>query len=262
MLEKADFEKHLGVALRSDLINAAAAKIYARGHDSLTMLVELRKTAKMFGDLVRRAGSLSLPKIRDTWLEARYGWRPLIYDMISLSETIQNLESKRTRFTERVGTSINKTEDNEHVFTSVNLDWTYRYIDKIQISSRGVVSADIQPPNFQFNPAITGWELIKFSFIIDWFINVGSWLETLSFLVYEEKSVGAYGCKIDITRSGVLIVDRYNPSRYENLTLTFESDVSGSLVKRIPGSVNTNFPSIGANLSIPKLLDLVAIFTR
>jgi hypothetical protein len=30
------------------------------------------------------------------------------------------------------------------------------------------------------NPALVGWELVPFSFVVDWFTPIGSWLESLT----------------------------------------------------------------------------------
>lgn len=240
-------------------VNIAAAKIYGRGHDTLTMLAELHKVARMFRNAV---GTLSnLLKGRDiaqAWLEYRYGWRLLYFDIVDIQKALSQIDGEMKRFKERVGYSI----DSQLTRTSVPYDWatqhgSYDVVDEYDVSVRGAVVADINPPEFRFNPLTTSWELVRFSFIVDWFLDIGSWLEALSFLTIASDYVAAGGVKVTFRRK----IENHQcvpDSPYLSVTGDWTSDVSGEYVVRTPASVG-KFPQPLINLDAFKVMDLLAL---
>jgi hypothetical protein len=126
---------------------------------------------------------------------------------------------------------------------------------EIDVSVRGTVAADIKPPTFSFNPLVTAWELLPFSFILDWFIGIGQWLASMSFLTFAEKWAAAGGFKVTIDRTIETTIDfapDYSGERY------LFSLARSELVTRTPTSVSLT-PQIRVNLDEFKYLDLVSL---
>lgn len=127
-----------------------------------------------------------------------------------------------------------------------------------EISLRGSVTADINPPRFQLNPVITGWELIRFSFIIDWFVQVGTWLEAMSFLVFSTNYTASYGYKVtrevNCTMTDV-VFNATSSGSHEGYALS-----TGELTWRIPSTVS-HLPTIRVNVNTPKMIDLWALLS-
>lgn len=246
------------------MVQAAAARVYSQGHDSLTFLIELRKTAALFNGLVDRLKSLlQLSKAAENWLEFRYGWRILWYDIVELSDIINRMDKKRKRFSDRVGQSQTHVTSGTLSYDDGGIRATLPWSSEFNTSIRGSITADISPPDFQFNPVLTGWEVIKFSFIIDWFIGVGTWLEALSFLVYQTDYVAAGGSLVTarktITTSGVT-PEFYNATLGSNGAIDFGGpwELNVTLTTRTPMSVPLH-PYANINLDVYKVVDLVAI---
>lgn len=240
-------------------VQAAAAKLYSSGWDTLTFTAELTKTIVMFRGFISRITQLALSgKLESLWLEGRYGWRTLWYDMKDIDKAIQNLDEGRKRFRDKVGTTISGSSTRvDSIITSYGtLTLNTAYTDKIGI--RGTVVADIEPPRFQFNPITTAWELMRLSFVVDWVINVGQFLEGLSFLALAREYTAAGG--LSITR-------KY--SQTSSLALTAgcfgnwntSSEGEGTLVRRVPSSVST-IPLPKLRLDGFKVLDLIALLIQ
>lgn len=119
-----------------------------------------------------------LRTLADNWLEYSFGWKPLIEDIYSavnhFQTPIQTLRPKGRVKNDRA---------------------TYRLTGTIasglytEVTSRGILFAkqgcevSIDNPNLYLanklgliNPATVVWELIPFSFVVDWFVNVGDFL--------------------------------------------------------------------------------------
>lgn len=191
------------------------------------------------------------------WLEARYGWRILLYDLEEIEETIVKLNvNMRKRYSERVGESFLSQDVAEWTFvgSSGTQYWSRR--TDWEVSQRGSIVADIEPSLTRFNPLLTSWELITFSFIIDWVINVGQWLTALSFLTFSTKHVAATGFLISGKRTTTL--DRMEWSEGYSGTHNCSATHNARLTIRSPASVPLS-PLPKVRLNTFKVMDLVAI---
>jgi hypothetical protein len=243
----------------SSYVQDAAAAIYSGGWDALTFVAELRKTIVMFTSALSSLKRLlTLGNPASTWLEYRYGWRILYYDIVDIAKAIDNLEAERTRFSQRAGITHRKTEVIERPQWDGYSGFTMKIVIDDEISLRGSVTADINPPRFQVNPAITAWELIKFSFIIDWFVQIGTWLEAMSFLIFSTNYTASYGYKVTRLVTATMTDVHFGATSsgsHQGYALS-----SAELVWRIPSTVS-HFPTIRVNVDTPKMIDLWALLS-
>lgn len=242
-------------------VQAAAAKIYSSGWDALTFMAELRQTVAMFRNFVSNfAKNASSGKLENIWLEGRYGWRTLMYDVEDINKMLTNIDSKRSRFKESVGTTVKEVITTPTIWGLaeggvVNLTRT----DNIYIGVRGTVVADITPPDLAFNPITTAWELKTLSFVVDWLWNVGQFLEAMSFLTFSSEHYAAGGHQIDVIRQ--YTVDSVTPHTNWSFTCSGRADFFRSWTIRTPTQVSTN-PLLQLRLDSLKVLDLVALATQ
>jgi hypothetical protein len=192
------------------------------------------------------------------WLSYRYGWRTLIYDLQDLNKAIIGLDSGRKRYSERAGTTYSQVATN--AWDEAKSHGTRHHIvdDKIEFRLSGSVVADITVPQFQFNPLQTGWEIIPFSFVVDWFIGIGKCLSAWSFLSLETSYAASYGIQVTLDRT-------YNRS------ITFGGDYSGEdyqtgesktvACRRVPCRI-PYLPQHRLNLNPFKILDMIGLIIQ
>lgn len=195
-------------------VQKAAAKIYtAGGHDTLTFLGELSKTKQMLTKTAKQMFTLATTRkvsyglrkdflnVPGKWLEARYGWRPLVYDLQDLNKAVETISKPRkNRHKASSGTTWSDTFTRSWDGEMSSSYWTKTVTDTVTVGIRGSVVADIKPPVFRLNPFVTGWELVPYSFVVDWVIDVGSYIEAMAFLTIAQKYYAAGGLKITINR--------------------------------------------------------------
>jgi hypothetical protein len=252
------------------LSQQACAAIYTQySHDTLTFLSELHKVIAMFKGLQHKAAylmgnpKLTAKDLTGLWVEARYGWRPLVYDIMSFQDALTSLEDKRTRYKKRIGYTENVNDYSIVVGGPSLCGMGNTYASQVEgtISYRGNAIADIEPPSFQFNLAITAWELTPLSFIVDWVLNVGQWLEGLSFLLLQNGYVASAGFKLNVVKTMTVIDTR--PITYADAVGVYDTEGVSYLNQtvRVPARV-TPFPQFTPNLDVPKIIDLWAIFAK
>jgi hypothetical protein len=115
------------------------------------------------------------------WLEYQYGWRPLVTDIYRTAELILNYASKegvqkvRTRGSDQVSKSESqpypakgRTVTTSSARCEIISYWDLRETDTITAS------------NFtSLNPVNIAWELVPYSFVVDWFYDVGGYLHSM-----------------------------------------------------------------------------------
>jgi hypothetical protein len=221
-------------------------------------MAELRQTVSMFRNFAKNLyKNASSGKLENIWLEGRYGWRTLLYDIEDINKMLQNVDTQRKRFKESVGTSI---REQEIVTVGVSLGGAgsceMTQTDEYYIGLRGTVVADITPPDFAFNPITTAWELKTLSFVTDWLINVGQYLEAMSFLTFSSAYYAAGGHEVIIYR--MVEVASVTPATGWSLSVTGQAESVRSLTVRSPTQVSTN-PLLQLRLDAYKVTDLVAL---
>jgi hypothetical protein len=119
----------------------------------------------------------------DLWLEYSYGWKPLLSDIYGSAELLANTYHLAKPI------SVSATKQIETVLTSAPSQ--YEKV-KTTITDRSRVVLQFQEPtewtNFMSktgigNPALLAWELLPYSFVVDWMIPVGTYLGNLDALV-------------------------------------------------------------------------------
>lgn len=247
-------------------IQRAAARIATgQSFDALTFAGEAGKTAKMVYGVANKLhqvrSALRDPRdMANLWLEGRYGWRPLYKDMSDLQQAVRSLEEKRTRFSNRAGTSyssssnVNVTSDEGELYLTKSIATT------AEISVRGSVTADIEPPAFQFDPLVTAWELIPYSFVVDWLVHVGTALDSLRFQRLATNYAASGGWKITVRRSASWEVSSwkagYTGTLYQRSPANY-----GVLTSRSPSGVSS-IPRVSLNVNALKGIDSLALVVQ
>jgi hypothetical protein len=107
------------------------------------------------------------------------------------------------------------------------------------------------------NPFVTFWELTRFSFVIDWFIDIGSWISAITPRVgFEGKGVSV-SATMSITEDDVVNVTGIGPWTYVMQPGGMHRKINRYV--RYDYSSGFPLPSIQVNLNRFKVLDLVAL---
>lgn len=151
-------------------------------------LAEYRQTASMFSDAASTIGSawrdwrklkrgkITTCDIASAELTASFGVAPLLGDVFDSVNALQN-RFLRPIYKRFVSTASEKG--------SINESGTFHYIGSWSTSERAIVHVQLQPNDYPFtlgNPLEVAWEVVPFSFVVDWMIPVGDYLSSLDAL--------------------------------------------------------------------------------
>lgn len=137
----------------------------------------------------RRGGKLAKSKsLAENWLELQYGWKPLLNDVYGTMKSLSSLQEKGDRVQR---TKASGTKKREVVTKIPSWSKSTEFVGEQIIRSRTTckitiywkiddhLKAFLAQTGFT-NPVNLAWEIIPFSFLFDWFLPIGPYLETLS----------------------------------------------------------------------------------
>lgn len=268
------------------LANIALTKLYAKIDaapiQSIVSIAEFHKTvaslrAAFIGVLrairgihrIRRLllrGAITSAKAANMYLEVRYGLRPIYYDVISAVEALNSYgKVKRKRYC-AMAADTKTDQENFSVYYANNYEATGRCTLNASLT---VLAGAIVDGKLSTNGLIdvagldeipgSLWELVPFSFIVDWFVNVGDF-------------IAAYTPKPDVDIKGTWVTVRDRRTRtaqcytYRDL-YDFQScgsvGINGTYVEntttRYANPEKPQLPQFNIRLNWLKILDLLAI---
>jgi hypothetical protein len=260
IIDGSDFSEYMVDA--EAYVQQAAAGIYSQGADVLTMAAEAHKTIDSFRRVTRglhkilkyrKFGHKFLGDTAQAWLGGRYEVRTTAYDVVDLYNSIARWKDRR-RWSNRAGTSTNLVADKSFDTTSPNAYIQHVSLtDSVTIGVRGAVTADVIVSRFVANPIKTAWELIPWSFIADWYINMGTFIDAMSLLAVNSQYTASKGWEIVIERS--MSVNLENLSTVSVFTGNCGGSCYGKYQHRDPCSISTR-PQWRLNTNVDKQRDV------
>lgn len=171
---------------------------------------------------------LKTTDVSSFWLEMQYGWKPLLSDVHGAIEALHEVESNADRITACVTAARSTTK--RYSTTPIRrfppsgagrMSWWYyadieeehRCYTRFDFVKADVPSADALTQLGLTNPLALGWELLPFSFVADWFLPVGDYLNLLDATYGWNFKAGSQSTKVTRRvshRTNGLLVDVKN----------------------------------------------------
>lgn len=218
-------------SVKSDaqLLTEALADARSRGWDALTFFAEWTKTVELIKGFQRRtlqragrvADSIMLSRksrsnlqttndlaraFSETWLEGRYGWRILRFDIEAINESLSKLNNARSQYGRGYATDSDTKSrtiysagsTSGQILRHTPVDGGTNTLgsgtitqDRVYTKRAGTVLEAMVGDILTVDPLVTAWEVIPFSFIVDWFVNIGDVVTAFSPFA-QENLLGAW----------------------------------------------------------------------
>lgn len=191
--------------------NKALGRLYDQIRGSLDLSIDIaesHKTHKMMKNTLKGMASLltTFRKMRrsnprdwgNLWLEWTYGWKPLSNSIYEAAHELI-VGPKGPRFMHVIG-KANSVKELKVTAGDGNI--TTRVVETSVISNRCRINArfafttsalDSLAGFTSLNPVSIAWELVPYSFVVDWFVDFGGYLRNFeNACLYRTDFVGGY----------------------------------------------------------------------
>lgn len=202
--------------------------------------------------------------IQNTWLEWRYGWRPLIYDIQGFCKALDHKLTDNGRVRSRGHNRQQQTATgtfNDGFNYHAVCDW---YNNTWVDSWAGCIYDYNLPQSIKYAQLLgltdlpgTAWELVPYSFVVDWFVGVGSWLSAIT------PTLGVSNVHCWVTSSChqemyslLKGITTSSSNEYYVIVGQHRRQVMESYIRRSNGSVPL-LPPVNVRLDPSKVLDLI-----
>jgi len=270
------FPGHKAVQLQNKIVakvkehEFSLGKFVAEGRQTVGMTVEAIKTianalhALKHGDLPSAARALRItdhrsalhPKdIAGRWLELQYGWLPLLTDVSEACKAYEALTAPPRRDTVKA-TTVSRVS---YEGSASPTNWKGHGDDQIirRIIYRMVESVPVARSLGLEDPLGIAWEIIPYSFVLDWFIPIGTYLENLSVIpTLTGKSITTevrlLNCKAEVL----------NQTYYKGCTASFSyKSVTRTVANGLP-LASPSFKSVDEAMSPRHIWNALALATQ
>lgn len=152
------------------------------------------------------------------WLEIQYGWKPLYQDVYNAFEALHKARTRPDYLVMRAsGSDSSYTESQTNGVTLTGNRASVRVNCRVHVSlsdqNQAILAANTAGIT---NPALVAWELVPFSFVADWFIPIGNYLDTVGTLSLTTFSNPVTSIKQDASRwfGGTYVEPYWGPGAY------------------------------------------------
>lgn len=270
-------------ALTDAAVLAAAARAASSAFDVLTWVAEIGESVDTIARIIHafnqrtrlmaelaaefraqsrgRRVTSAFEIFTELWLQARFGIRPMIYDAQGIARALAAKLAKDLLITGSGMEGQDVSDDEDTGWTNFNYYWDRRIVTKLRgdITHHGWAAVEFASQNkrrWGFDPLVTAWEKIPYSFVVDYFIGVGSWIKTLlPSLRGDYKGIG-FSLKHEWELETTLTYRGKSPATDGS----WGPQIFRTSRKRyIREPTSIPYPPLLPNLTLPRMVDLVAL---
>lgn len=264
----------------------------AEMHKTIGMIANVARTLARLRQAISRnasiddiyhilGGKFSVAKVKrkivdpvyNRWLEYRYGWTPLIMELQGALKALDPARIKKIRATARGKAKASKDETwtRNYKFADPNFgtnDYLFQQLTTVECRAFVLFEADLQfqtARDFGLTEIpLAMWELVPYSFVVDWFLPIGDWLEAIT----PKLGVKVLAEGITSKRDRLLsrTVTGWNPStsasqRYDQSGFINTLDRRRKLeIDRVPSLGRAlAYPKFNVKINVKRALDAIAL---
>jgi hypothetical protein len=235
------------------------------------------RSGKGISEIREHFKTMSLDDALNAWMEVRYGWRPLLYDITTHQQALANILDDSGHYW--------KVKSSSDYHSSVTVSNAYLGQCPISVGpgavqahgtitafpkrvgalagyfykvNQSAINSQLYWLGFQ-SPTSVIWELVPYSFVVDWFANVGDYLTSVStlpaFISDPRGFLSTSQSWVIGATSNVYTYGAYTPT-FDNIPQSSASWETWSFSREAISPGDYVGLRINVNLNLAKIIDL------
>jgi hypothetical protein len=222
----------------------------------------------LFRDAVHRNYGKARGSFADEWLATQYGYAQLDRDIKSMLDAWAKRFLNISRGKVDGPTSFTQSVSRETILywggapgATVHIDTTREF--RLESVARAAVKYYHALPNAYVDGYVTLYEMIPYSWVVDWFVNIGNTLKAWNVLRNAHSHSAALGYQLACETKVATVPGNPAVLPWSNASCSgFSASATEKLLLRIPAGAPPLIPRINHNLSIAKLLTLTSLLEQ
>lgn len=217
--------------------------------------------------------------VTNGWLALQYGWKPLLQDVYGAAETLAQASlgptNRNSIYSVVSGRSSRIYEENTREVGVIPANWsgyystTRTYKGKLSVQI-GVTYTRSSPPTASLaklgilNPALLAWELTPYSFVVDWFFPIGTWLGNLDATAGMQFFSGFQTTFYKYDQSAVMVDTEFRKDGLASYVASGNENSSTAVMSRVTltGFPSAPFPRLKNPLSYSHLMSAFSLLKQ
>lgn len=146
-----------------------------------TLVNPLKTVGTLMKNASKRGGGkrFLLGEVPDAYLAFQFGVKPVMQDVYSAMEIWEQDAFK--------GVPITAHASRTYPYVKVRGSYEWSQNESWKVAVKRVCTISIENPNLAslqqwglLNPAVVAWDMVPYSFVLDWFVPIGPWLSSFS----------------------------------------------------------------------------------
>lgn len=196
------------------------------------------------------------------WLELQYGWKPLVSDIYDTARAFQHGLDHRTHVLRAIrritdSTTISSSAGTADVTTITKQEWSYRCVAYFRPKDSWINSMS---QIGLANPAEIAWELLPYSFVVDWFLPIGNLLQAATARCSITFIDGCLSTRLD--ENGVITINGPLDPSYIVLQKPLRGGFAASGYNRTKMTLLLPLPYIKSPFSSTHLISALALLRQ
>lgn len=233
--------------------------------DVLTFVAEAKEIPGIFSGAIRKflttvarkpRATISRKDLSGVWLEYNFAVQPLITDLQQIAELIAGSTAPQNG-SSMASTSFSTTETEVINYRDSVYIGRYELVTTASVKARAYCRSKIKKQTITIDPFITGWELVKLSWLVDYVLSIGNAIEAFAALRHHPDVVMGGAYVIELNSTGRFVLTGFTNS---DVTGYFNTNVSSRtvLTQRVPLVPNFIPQFKLGNLSVRQALNAFA----
>lgn len=254
----------VGVKDNFDLLtNVAEAKRSLQTITGLARSASRLLTAWRKGRSIKGKSFDQASESLSAWLEYRYGIMPIIYSVLDAVKVLKHLSAVYSTFRSTEQVDINLSFPDSYTLSTLKEGDVFDVArGAIRVTATGKVKYDNPAERLlsqvSINPIKTAWELTPYSLVVNWFCNVGDWLDVMSSQLFKLKTQDAYcyAVRKNYTVDSYIMVRRVERRDWETkpisdslIPVLYRSETIDSYERQPYTVADVGLPNVDVNFS-------------
>ncbi len=177
-VKSSDFNLAVNVAQGRQLVDMVSLNLRKLTRSMVALKRgDFATAARQLGVSPKKRSQLKVTDISGRWLELQYGWLPALSDTFEAAKAFEAISAGPRKVTYSASA---KRGTHDPITDNTIVKWWWESLSIYRIKFELAEEMSVERQLGLLDPLSVAWEVVPYSFVVDWFLPIGTYLSVLS----------------------------------------------------------------------------------